>query len=208
MARYTDAVCRLCRREGTKLFLKGSRCYTDKCPLSSRRGNRAGQPGMHQAGRKKESEYGMQLRAKQRTKRFYGVLERQFRKTYDKAERLPGKTGENLLALLELRMDNVVYRMGLAESRAQARQLVTHGHFTRNGKRMDIPSAELKVNDSIEVKETSRKLAPFADLAARQVPSWLSFNKEQLKGSVLAIPARDEIDVDVQETLIVELYSR
>lgn len=208
MARYTDAVCRLCRREGTKLFLKGQRCYTDKCPMSSRRGQRASQPGMHAPGRRKESEYGMQLRAKQRTKRFYGVLERQFRKTYDKAERMPGKTGDNLLALLELRMDNVVYRLGLAESRAMARQLVTHGHFTLNGGRMDIPSAELKVGDEIAVKENARKLQPFTDLASRQVPAWLSFNAEQLKGSVLAVPAREEIDVDVQETLIVELYSR
>ncbi|HHT44452.1 MAG TPA: 30S ribosomal protein S4 [Fastidiosipila sp.] len=208
MARYTDAVCRLCRREGTKLFLKGQRCYTDKCPMSSRRGKRSGQPGMHQAGRRKESEYGMQLRAKQRTKRFYGVLESQFRKTYNRAERMPGKTGENLLSLLELRMDNVVYRLGLAESRAMARQLVTHGHFTLNGGRMDIPSAELKVGDEIQVKENSRKLAPFTELAARQVPGWLSFNEESLKGSVLSVPTREEIDVEVEETLIVELYSR
>lgn len=150
----------------------------------------------------------MQLRAKQRTKRFYGVLENQFRKTYNRAERMPGKTGENLLALLELRMDNVVYRLGLAESRAMARQLVTHGHFTLNGGRMDIPSAELKVGDEIQVKENSRKLAPFTELAARQVPGWLSFNEEGLKGSVLSVPTREEIDVEVEETLIVELYSR
>jgi small subunit ribosomal protein S4 len=190
------------------MFLKGQRCYTDKCPLSARRKNKSNPPGMHMPSRRKESEYGMQLRAKQRTKRFYGVLERQFRKTYEKAERMKGKTGENLLALLELRMDNIVYRLGLADSRSQARQLVTHGHFTVNGSRLDIPSAELKVGDEIAVKQSSRELSPFAELSNRIVPSFLSFNDEALKGTVLSVPTREEVDIDVEETLIVELYSR
>ncbi len=209
MARYTGATCRLCRREGVKLFLKGQRCYSqEKCALGNHPGARKGAPGMHPTSRRKQSEYGMQLRAKQRTKRFYGVLESQFRKFYRRAERMPGKTGENLLQLLELRLDNIVYRLGFAESRAHARQLVTHGHILVNGQKMDIPSATLKVNDEIEVVEKARKFKMFEDLAERPLPGWLSADAAALKGAVLSIPTREEVDVDVEETLIVELYSK
>lgn len=204
MARYTDAACRLCRREGEKLFLKGQRCYTAKCSLA----RRSFVPGEHGQGRKKVSEYGMQLRAKQKTKRFYGVLERQFRNTFDKAARMKGKSGENLLLLLELRLDNVVYRMGLASSRAEARQLVTHGHFTVNGKKVNIPSYTLSVNDVIAVREASKKSPKFQELTNRTVPAWLSFNDEALSGSVVQVPAREDVDIEVNETLIVELYSK
>lgn len=204
MARYTDAACRLCRREGEKLFLKGQRCYTGKCAIA----RRSFAPGQHGQGRKKVSEYGTQLREKQKTKRFYGVLESQFRKTYEKGVHMKGKSGENLLQLLELRMDNVVYRMGLASSRAEARQLVTHGHFTVNGKKVNIPSYTMKVNDVIAVRETSRKSPKFQELANRSTPSWLSFNAESLSGSVVQAPARADVDIEVKETLIVELYSK
>jgi small subunit ribosomal protein S4 len=162
MARYTDASCRLCRREGEKLFLKGQRCYTGKCALA----RRSFAPGQHGQGRKKTSEYGTQIREKQKAKRFYGVMETQFRNTYDKASRMKGKPGENLLMLLEMRFDNIIYRMGLAASRAEARQLVTHGHFTVNGKKADIPSMQLAVGDVVEVRETSRKSAKFRNLMA------------------------------------------
>ena len=178
MARYTGAACRLCRRENDKLFLKGQRCFTDRCALARRKG----MPGQHPAGRRKESEYGMQLRAKQKTKRFYGLLERQFRKTFERAARMPGKAGENLLTLLELRMDNVVYRMGFADSRPQARQLVTHGHFTVNGKRLDIPSATLKEGDVVAVGETSRNIGNFENLGERIVPAWLTSDLKALTG--------------------------
>jgi len=161
MARYTEAACRLCRREGEKLFLKGQRCYTGKCAIA----RRSFAPGQHGQGRKKISEYGSQLREKQKAKRFYGVLEGQFRKTFDSASRMKGKSGENLLQLLELRFDNVVYRMGFAASRAQARQLVTHGHFTVNGKKANIPSMTLKAGDTVAVCESSRKSPKFQDLA-------------------------------------------
>ena len=204
MARYTEASCRLCRREGEKLFLKGQRCYTGKCAIA----RRSFAPGQHGQGRKKVSEYGTQLREKQKTKRFYGVLESQFRKTYANAEHMKGKTGENLLQLLELRMDNIVYRMGFASSRAEARQLVTHGHFTVNGKKMDIPSATMKPGDQVEVRESSRKSAKFQELENRTVPAWLTFDAEALKGSVVQIPTREDIDIEVRETLIVELYSK
>ncbi len=204
MARYTDASCRLCRREGEKLFLKGQRCYTGKCAIA----RRSFAPGQHGQGRKKVSEYGTQLREKQKAKRFYGVLENQFRKTYESAERMKGKTGENLLQLLELRMDNVIYRIGLGASRAEARQLVTHGHFTINGKKADIPSMILKPGDVIAVSESSRKSPKFQELAGRSVPAWLSFNAETLSGSVVQAPARADIDIEVKETLIVELYSK
>ena len=205
MARYTDASCRLCRREGNKLFLKGQRCYTSKCSIS----RRSAVPGQHGQGRKKMSEYGIQLREKQKTKRFYGLLEKQFHLTYERAERMNGKAGENLLKLLELRMDNLVYRMGLANSRPEARQLVTHGHFTVNGKKVDIPSITLKVGDVIAVRESSRKSPKFADLTnARPVPAWLSFNDESLTGSIVQAPAREDVDLEVKETLIVELYSK
>ena len=205
MARYTDASCRLCRREGDKLFLKGPRCYSSKCSIA----RRSFAPGQHGQGRKKVSEYGVQLREKQKTKRFYGVLEKQFRLTYERAERLKGKSGDNLLMLLELRMDNVIYRMGFGNSRSEARQLVTHGHFTVNGKKVDIPSITLKAGDVIAVKESSRKSAKFTNLTpARPVPAWLSFNDEALTGSIVQIPSREDVDLDVKETLIVELYSK
>lgn len=204
MARYTDASCRLCRREGEKLFLKGQRCYTGKCAIA----RRSFAPGQHGQGRKKVSEYGTQLREKQKTKRFYGVLESQFRKTYEKATRMHGKSGENLLTLLELRFDNIVYRMGLASSRAEARQLITHGHFAINGKKADIPSMQLSAGDMIEVREGSRKSPKFQDMDRRTVPAWLTFDPEALKGTVAQIPTRDDVDLEVKETLIVELYSK
>ena len=205
MARYTEGTCRLCRREGDKLFLKGERCYSAKCALAKK----SAAPGQHGQGRKKISEYGVQLREKQKTKRFYGVLEKQFRLTYARAERKQGKTGEKLLELLELRFDNVVYRLGLASSRNEARQLVTHGHFTVNGKKANIPSMTLKTGDTIAVKETSRKSPKFETLSnSRPVPAWLSFNEETLTGSIVREPAREDVDLEVKETLIVELYSK
>ncbi len=204
MARYTEAACRLCRREGEKLFLKGQRCYTGKCAIA----RRSFAPGQHGQGRKKVSEYGTQLREKQKTKRFYGVLEKQFHNTFEKASRMKGKSGENLLQLLELRLDNIVYRLGLASSRAEARQLVTHGHFTVNGKKVNIPSYITKANDVITVRESSRKSPKFQDLANRSVPAWLSFNADALSGTVVQLPARADVDIEVKETLIVELYSK
>ncbi len=205
MARYTDASCRLCRREGDKLFLKGQRCYTNKCALA----RRSFAPGQHGQGRKKMSEYGLQLREKQKTKRFYGILEGQFHSTFERADRMKGKTGDNLLQLLELRMDNIVYRLGVAASRAEARQLVTHGHFTLNGKKADIPSMTLKVGDVIAVRETSRKSPKFSTLSnTRPVPAWLTFNEETLTGSIVQVPSREDVDLEVKETLIVELYSK
>lgn len=205
MARYTDASCRLCRREGDKLFLKGQRCYSNKCSLA----RRSFAPGQHGQGRKKVSEYGVQLREKQKTKRFYGLLEKQFHSTFERAERLKGKTGDNLLSLLELRMDNIVYRMGFAESRAEARQLVTHGHFTVNGKKTDIPSITMKAGDVVAVCESSRKATKFTDLTnSRPVPAWLSFNAETLTGTLVQLPTREDVDIQVKETLIVELYSK
>jgi small subunit ribosomal protein S4 len=204
MARYTEASCRLCRREGEKLFLKGQRCYTGKCAIA----RRSFAPGQHGQGRKKVSEYGTQLREKQKTKRFYGVLEGQFRKTFETAERLKGKTGENLLRLLELRMDNIVYRMGLGSSRSEARQLVNHGHFTVNGRKVDIPSQILKAGDTVAVRESSRKSVKFQDVGGRPVPKWLSFNPDALTGSIVQAPAREDVDIEVRETLIVELYSK
>jgi small subunit ribosomal protein S4 len=204
MARYTEASCRLCRREGEKLFLKGQRCYTGKCAIA----RRSFAPGQHGQGRKKISEYGTQLREKQKTKRFYGVLEGQFRLTFGNAEHMKGKTGENLLQLLELRMDNIIYRMGLGASRAEARQLVTHGHFTLNGKKADIPSMTLKAGDAIAVRESSRKSPKFQDIGRRPVPAWLSFNPEALSGTIVQAPVRKDVDIEVNETLIVELYSK
>lgn len=205
MARYTDAVCRLCRREGVKLFLKGDRCYTGKCAFERRQKA----PGVHDNTRKKVSEYGTQLREKQKTKRFYGVLENQFHRTFESAERMKGKTGDNLLRLLELRFDNVVYRMGFAVSRAQARQLVTHEHFTVNGKKANIPSMILKVGDEIAVCEGSRKSPVFENSSSRPVPAWLSVDSEALKGKVSMAPERADVDLaDLKETLIVELYSK
>lgn len=205
MARYTDAACRLCRREGVKLFLKGERCYSEKCSLSRR--HKA--PGVHDNARKKVSEYGTQLREKQKTKRFYGVLENQFHRTFENAERMKGKTGDNLLKLLELRFDNVVYRMGLAQSRAQARQLVTHCHFLINGKKANVPSMILKAGDVVSVCDKSKKSPVFENLNSRPVPAWLSVDAEALKGTVVSLPERADVDLaDLKETLIVELYSK
>lgn len=207
MAKYTDSVCRLCRREGEKLFLKGSRCYGSKCAVA----RRTYAPGQHGQGgmRKKTSEYGLQLREKQKAKRFYGVLESQFHKTYLTAEKMPGKTGDNLFILLERRFDNVVYRMGFAESRAQARQLVLHGHFTVNGKKANIPSMFMNTGDVIEVRESSRSSERFKTIeASRNTPKWLTVDANNLKGTVSTLPERDDVDLEVSERLIVELYSR
>ena len=209
MARYTGAVCRLCRREGQKLFLKGDRCYTEKCSLE-RRGYA---PGMHgNARNKKLSEYGVQMREKQKAKRYYGVLESQFRDYFEQANKKSGMTGENLLSLLETRLDNVAYRLGFAMSRAEARQMVRHGHFTVNGKKVNIPSYLVKAGDVIELKDASRSLDKFKGTleanASRVIPKWLDFDKNKLSAKVLAEPARDDIDLPIEEHLIVELYSK
>ncbi len=208
MARYTASVCRLCRREGQKLFLKGERCYTEKCSV----GRRSYAPGQHGQGRKKTSEYGIQLRAKQRARRYYGVLEGQFHTYFEEAERRQGVTGENLLRILESRLDNVVYRLGFASSRAQARQLVVHGHFTVNGRKVDIPSYLVKAGDVVAVKEKSRGTENMKTIveanSARPVPQWLDVNRETLEGKVVSLPAREDIDVPVEEHLIVEFYSK
>jgi len=208
MARYTDASCRLCRREGEKLFLKGERCYTNKCAIA-RRGYA---PGQHGQQRKKISEYGLQLREKQKARRFYGVLERQFRGYFAKAVKQKGVTGENLLQLLERRLDNVVYRLGLATSRPEARQLVRHNHFTVNGKKANIPSILLNVGDVVAVKEkfrNSEKLKSILEITGgKVVPNWLEFDAENLTGKVVSLPTREEIDLPIREHLIVELYSK
>ena len=208
MARYTDAVCKLCRREGKKLFLKGARCYTDKCAVT----RRAYAPGQHGQGRKKTSEYGLQLRAKQMTRRYYGVLESQFHKYYEMATKKPGKTGDELLFILESRLDNVVYRLGWASSRAEARQLVVHGHFTVNGRRVDSPSYLTKEGDVIGIKENSRSSEKFKAVleenASRPVPKWLEVNRDAFAGKIIASPVREDVDLEVDETLIVELYSK
>ena len=208
MARYTNAVCRLCRRENQKLFLKGDRCYTDKCALSSR----PYPPGMHGQGRSKTSEYGLQLREKQKAKRYYGVLEAQFRKYFEMAERRSGQAGENLLSILESRMDNVVYRLGFSMSRAEARQLVTHGHFTVNGRKVDIPSFLVKPGMVISVKPSSRDLdkikANIEANASRQPPKWLDYDASNMLAKVTGVPAKEDIDLPIEEHLIVELYSK
>ncbi|MBP3392275.1 MAG: 30S ribosomal protein S4 [Clostridia bacterium] len=210
MARYTDASCRLCRREGEKLFLKGTRCYTDKCALS--RPKRSYAPGQHGMAKKKQSEYCLQLREKQKTKRYYGVLEKQFHGYFEMANKKKGVTGENLLAILETRLDNVVYRMGLGSSRAEARQFVRHGFFTVNGKAVNIPSYLVSANDVIEVtdkyKSNDRLAAIMEVTAGRAVPAWLSVDLEKLTATVVALPKREDIDFPVQEHLIVELYSK
>ncbi len=208
MARYTGAVCRLCRREGQKLFLKGDRCYTDKCAIE----RRAYAPGMHgNARNKKLSEYGVQLREKQKARRYYGVLESQFAEYFEMASKRKGMTGENLLAILESRLDNVVYRLGFAMSRAEARQLVRHGHFTVNGKKVNIPSYLVSVGETIELKESSRSLDKFKGAleanASRVVPKWLEMDKNNV-AKVVAVPAREDIDLPIEEHLIVELYSK
>lgn len=208
MARYTGAVCRLCRREGQKLFLKGDRCYSDKCSIA-RRGYA---PGQHGQSRKKVSEYGIQLRAKQKARRYYGVLESQFAKYFDMAERKQGVAGENLLKILESRLDNVVYRAGFANSRAEARQLVVHNHYTVNGKKVNVPSYLVKEGDVIAVAEHSRSSekikAIVESCSSRPVPIWLEVNHDALDAKVLRLPNREEIDLDVEEHLIVELYSK
>ena len=206
MARYTEANCRLCRREGQKLFLKGERCYGEKCALEKR--NYA--PGQHGQARKKSSDYGLQLREKQKTKRFYGVQEKQFRNLYEKAAKRHGKTGDNLLILLETRLDNCVYRLGFASSRKEARQLVVHGHFTVNGKKATAPAMELKAGDVIKVKEKSTNSPKFKEIRemAITVPAWMAVDVDKLEGKVVAMPTRAEIDTPVAEHLIVELYSK
>lgn len=207
MARYTGSVCRLCRRENQKLFLKGDRCYSDKCAMA----RRAYAPGQHgQAGmRKKTSEYGVQLRAKQKAKRYYGVLESQFRKYFEMAERKSGITGENLLRILESRLDNAVYRAGFAGSRKEARQLVLHRHFTVNGETVDIPSYLVKEGDKIAVKSTNLvKIKENNEKNAARVPAWMSKDTEKMSVAVTKLPDREDIDFDIEEHLIVELYSK
>lgn len=208
MARYTEAVCRLCRREGEKLYLKGDRCYTNKCSV----GKRAFAPGQHGQDRKKVSEYGLQLREKQKLRRIYGVLERQFSGYFSLAERQKGITGQNLLQILETRFDNVVYRLGLGASRKEARQLVRHGHFLVNDKKVNIPSFLLKPGDVITIKEgslSSPKIkGNIEDAAGRTIPEWLESNPTVHSGKVKNLPTREQIDIPVQEHLIVELYSR
>ena len=206
MARYTDASCRLCRREGQKLFLKGERCYSTKCAIEKR--NYA--PGQHGQSRKKISEYGIQLREKQKAKRFYGILETQFRNYFDKAAKKKGITGENLLIMLETRLDNVVFRMGFASSRKEARQLVRHGHFTVNGRKQDIPSFSVKAGDVVKVKEKSVSSPKFKEIKdmSISVPSWITVDVEKLEGKVVELPRRDDIDTPIAEHLIVELYSK
>lgn len=208
MARYTQSACRLCRRENLKLFLKGERCYTEKCAFD-RRGYA---PGQHGQSRKKPTDYGAQLREKQKVKRLYGLLERQFRNTFKEAERRKGITGEVLLQLLERRLDNAVYRLGFASSRNEARQLVRHNHFLVNQSKVNIPSYLLKPGDVISVREKSKNLARIQEaleaVARRGVPSWLELEKEQMRGTVKALPSREDITLPIQEKLIVELYSK
>ena len=208
MARYTGAVCRLCRREGQKLFLKGERCYSGKCSVD----RRAYAPGQHGQGRKKVSEYGLQLRTKQKARRYYGVLEKQFYHYFEMAERKAGVTGENLLSILESRLDNVVYRLGWASSRAEARQLVVHNHYTVNGRKVNIPSYLVKAGDVVAVCEKYRSNEKMKGVieanAARPKPAWLDLDKDKLEAKVLNLPTRDQIDIPVEEHLIVELYSK
>jgi small subunit ribosomal protein S4 len=208
MARYTGADCRRCRRERMKLFLKGSKCDGPKCPIESR----PFPPGQHGRARTKESEYLLQLREKQKARRIYGVLEKQFRSYYEEANRKPGKTGEVLLQILESRLDNVVYRAGFAKSRDMARQLVRHGHFTVNGQKVNIPSYRVKAHDIIEVRDKSKELTPFlvaqGEAGSRTVPAWLEAIPSQLKILVHSLPERQAIDTQIQEQLIVELYSK
>ena len=209
MARYTGAVCRLCRREGQKLFLKGERCYTGKCALE----RRAYAPGQHgQARNKKASEYGKQLRTKQIARRYYGVLEGQFRHYFELATKMEGQAGENLLRLLESRLDNVVYRLGFASSRAEARQLVTHGHFTVNGRKVNIPSYLVKPGQVVAMKEGSRQLDKMKGIieanSSRPVPQWLDLDRANMEAKVVSLANREDIDLPIEETLIVELYSK
>jgi small subunit ribosomal protein S4 len=208
LARYRGSECRLCRREGLKLFFKGDRCYTEKCAFE-RRGYA---PGEHGQARKKHSDYGVQLREKQRLKRMYGLLEKQFKGYFERADRMKGITGSNLLMLLERRLDNVVFRLGFAPSRNDARQLVRHSHFLINGKKVNIPSYMVKKDDVVELREKSRKVLPILDsletVARRGIPGWLELEKDSFKGVVKAIPTREDITMPVQEQLVVELYSK
>jgi small subunit ribosomal protein S4 len=208
MARYTDPVCRLCRREGLKLFLKGSRCYTKKCSFEKR----PTPPGQHGVRRRKVGDYGLQLREKQKVRRVYGVLEKQFRNYFIEATRHSGVTGESLLRSLELRMDNVVYRLGFAPSRAAARQMVAHGHFEVNGVPTNVPSYSLKIGDRIGVRESHKERELFKTvketIRSHQAPDWLSLDPAQMSGSILAMPRRDQMPLDFNEQLVVEYYSR
>lgn len=208
MARYTGPSCRLCRRENTELFLKGDRCYTDKCAIKRRNYP----PGQHGQGRIKTSDYGVQLREKQKVKRLYGLIEKQFRSYFDRADRMKGVTGENLLSLLERRLDNVVYRLGFGSSRAEARQLVRHGHFTLNGRKATIPSMQVKAADLIELREKSRLVSCINEsldaVVRRGIPQWLELDRDAFKGLVKSLPVREDITTSIQEQLIVELYSK
>jgi small subunit ribosomal protein S4 len=208
MARYLGSVCRLCRREGTKLFLKGDRCFSEKCAIEKR----AYPPGMHGQGRTRFSDYGVQLREKQKVKRMYGLLERQFRSTFDRAARMKGRAGENLLLLLERRLDNVIFRLGFATSRNEARQLIRHGHFAINGRRASTPSIQVRSGQVVTVREKSRKVerivAALEALEGRAVPTWLEIDKEQFAGVVKQLPVREDVTLPIEEQLIVELYSR
>ncbi|MBR1971495.1 MAG: 30S ribosomal protein S4 [Clostridia bacterium] len=207
MARYTEADCRQCRREGCKLFLKGDRCYTKKCAME----RFPAAPGQHGAAKKKQSGYALQLREKQKTKRIYGVQEGQFRHYYEMADRMKGVTGANMLSLLERRLDNVCYRMAIGTSRSQARQLVSHGHITVNGKDVNIPSYLVSAGDVIAIKENKRNNGVFKDMKTAKKPTcpkWLDFDPEKLEGKILALPQRDDIDANIAEHMIVELYSK
>ncbi|MCD5413724.1 MAG: 30S ribosomal protein S4 [Clostridiales bacterium] len=207
MARYKDAVCRLCRREGIKLYLKGERCYSEKCGITKK----SAPPGQHGLSRRKLSNFGIQLREKQKTKRHYGILESQFRKYFEMADKQSGITGDNLLRILETRLDNVVYRLGFAESRPQARQMVVHGHFQVNGRKVDIPSYLVKAGDVISVKQRSKKIERLKSLAENfngTVLNWLSADIEKLEGKIVMLPSRENVDLPIEEHLIIELYSR
>ena len=207
MARYKGPVCRLCRREGQKLYLKGDKCYTDKCPVARR--NYA--PGQHGQARKKLTGYGLQLREKQKVRRFYGTQESQMRTYFEMADKMKGITGENLLKILELRFDNVVYRMGFASSRAEARQLIRHGHFLVNGNKVDVPSYMMKVGDVVEIKEKSRSSVKFKGIIENHngnTVRWVEVSPEEYKGRIVAEPSREDIDIPIEEHMIVELYSK
>ena len=206
MAKYTDADCRLCRREGCKLFLKGDRCISPKCAIEKR----PVVPGQHGLGRKKVTDYGQQLREKQKVKRAYGLLEKQFRQSYEKATRMKGVVGENMLSLLERRLDNVVYRMGIGDSRSESRQIVNHGHICVNGGVVNIPSYIVKVGDVISIKESKKELPKFKQLKGIKIvmPKWLEFDSDKMVGKINALPKRDDIDLNIQEHMIIELYSR
>ena len=207
MARYTDAVCRMCRREGTKLFLKGDRCFSPKCGVE----RRSYPPGQHGQGRARFSDFGVQLREKQKVKRMYGLLEKQFARTMKRATRMRGRAGENLLVLLERRLDNVIFRMGFTTSRAEARQLIRHGHFTVNGRKASIPSMSLGEGAVVTVREKSRKVNRISGaleaLEGKSLPQWLEIDKDNFAGKVKSLPAREDITMPIQEQLIVELYS-